>query len=835
MANYTPKLNLKMPLATEGYSVADQNGNMIILDSAVDGKVPKPLTGNGTNGQLLRTNGDGTTAWTTQGAPTDEQVSSAVEDWLDENVDPATGYVLDRTLSMSNAATPADITGSLKSALANDESVIYKISDTDITSDAIATGWKLLFSGLCEQNNNYKLVKYTVTEGTEYYIKSDDLFQFQNSASVPASGTPNRVGITYDGGGLVVKAPTGATHLIISTLQTGGTCIARKVVFSVADDIKGLGELSYNLLGYKNKINTSNNGITFKADPTTGIMKLNGTATDGASKNWSFGNGLYAMNAANGDTLTLSVTIKSGSYTGGKIYISLNNKADAIIRIDRESSVSFTYNSSNHTNLNIYADGSTVITNLEIAIQIEKGTKATPFHAYNSLIANDTTARMEISELRNTVASQGKDIEDIYSTEKYSRDFTVGTLSSGQPSAAAYRLRSKHFIPFDAFHRLTWDNTEPAMALIACYDSQFAYLGMVMGSQWEKEFTGGVVTPEDVDVANTKYIKFIYSKKPVGTSVDLSILTTNNVEIHMVKSRLNEYEEKIRNDVYWQYDARTLEKLCGANFAFGIQTDTHYNLESEPWYATSMKNLEKRINLDFIANLGDIIQGYENDTVADSYIEYQLAMLGLRDNVDTDTFVLMGNHDNNSMYAVASQNMQNAFYPPELFALFGRANAIGTVWGSREGLYGYKDYDRVRVVFLNTSDFDYSDPNNIDVSDMQISDEQLAWFGNTALNTDKPVLILSHAPLDPALGTTVGNSVYLIARLKEFTDGGGICIACVCGHKHSLNATVLNGVNHIVCTNGGDICEVFSVDLTNRTITTQQIGNNFTASRTFEF
>ena len=132
MANYTPKLNLKMPLTTERYSVANQNGNMIILDSAVDSKVPKPLTGNGTNGQLLRTNGDGTTAWTTQGAPTDEQVSSAVEDWLDENVDPATGYVLDRTLSMSNAATPADITGSLKSAISEilDDQNVYDYKGT---------------------------------------------------------------------------------------------------------------------------------------------------------------------------------------------------------------------------------------------------------------------------------------------------------------------------------------------------------------------------------------------------------------------------------------------------------------------------------------------------------------------------------------------------------------------------------------------------------------------------------------------------------------------------------------------------------------------------------
>lgn len=40
-----------------------------------------------------------------------EDITEATENWLEENVDPDTGYVLDRTLSMSNAAAPADLVG----------------------------------------------------------------------------------------------------------------------------------------------------------------------------------------------------------------------------------------------------------------------------------------------------------------------------------------------------------------------------------------------------------------------------------------------------------------------------------------------------------------------------------------------------------------------------------------------------------------------------------------------------------------------------------------------------------------------------------------------------
>lgn len=40
-----------------------------------------------------------------------------IENWLDEHIDPETGYALDTTLSLSNAAAPADKVGDLKSAL----------------------------------------------------------------------------------------------------------------------------------------------------------------------------------------------------------------------------------------------------------------------------------------------------------------------------------------------------------------------------------------------------------------------------------------------------------------------------------------------------------------------------------------------------------------------------------------------------------------------------------------------------------------------------------------------------------------------------------------------
>ena len=171
---------------------------------------------------------------------------------------------------------PADystlVTGynSLKNLLSSYVSIIYKISDSDITAGSVSLGYKLLPSGFSEQNNSYQLAKYEVTAGTEYYIKTDDLFQFQNSSSVPASGTSNRVGLTYDGEGFVVKAPIGATYLIVSTLQTDGICIVRKVVSSVDDDIKNLTDAID--LSFEYKIPFVSGGYIPLANETTNLQ-----------------------------------------------------------------------------------------------------------------------------------------------------------------------------------------------------------------------------------------------------------------------------------------------------------------------------------------------------------------------------------------------------------------------------------------------------------------------------------------------------------------------------------------------------------------------------------
>ena len=78
------------------------------------------------------------------GYPTDAQVQTAVAGWLSENVDPETGYVLDRTLEQADAAAPADLVGDLKSAIFpyNPYNIIdILFSATNVTHNGATYTW----------------------------------------------------------------------------------------------------------------------------------------------------------------------------------------------------------------------------------------------------------------------------------------------------------------------------------------------------------------------------------------------------------------------------------------------------------------------------------------------------------------------------------------------------------------------------------------------------------------------------------------------------------------------------------------------------------------------
>ena len=78
-----------------------------------NGKLDKPS--GIAEGKYLQTNSSGQAVWGDAASP--GAVASAAEDWLEANVPSGTTIAIDRSLSISNAAAPADLVGDLKSAV----------------------------------------------------------------------------------------------------------------------------------------------------------------------------------------------------------------------------------------------------------------------------------------------------------------------------------------------------------------------------------------------------------------------------------------------------------------------------------------------------------------------------------------------------------------------------------------------------------------------------------------------------------------------------------------------------------------------------------------------
>ena len=120
--------DLETDLAVE---VQRASGVEADLTTGLAGKINKPSNGNGTAGQILRTDGAGGTSW--ENAATSAEISAATETWLEDNITNPSNPPLDRSLSLENAAAPADIVGDLKSAInAMPGNVNTDVEDVDL-------------------------------------------------------------------------------------------------------------------------------------------------------------------------------------------------------------------------------------------------------------------------------------------------------------------------------------------------------------------------------------------------------------------------------------------------------------------------------------------------------------------------------------------------------------------------------------------------------------------------------------------------------------------------------------------------------------------------------
>lgn len=343
--------------------------------------------------------------------------------------------------------------------------------------------------------------------------------------------------------------------------------------------------------------------------------------------------------------------------------------------------------------------------------------------------------------------------------------------------------------------------------------------------------------------------------------VDGNPLMSSSETHRPIPTYVKEFDEDPDKNITWSYNLEELIEEQGNCFTLGIQADTHFNPSGGyhgVTYATPLKNLTKQLFFDAIVNLGDVPRGSEPDSPATTENALTEIMRRYTDYAEAPFLVARGNHDNGLYYerSGASKTMDEVVSKTSLYNL-----EIGNVKGTTQivepsgtEFYYYKDFDMCRVIVLDTSNYPYQEISDYDINSNHhtISSAQVSWLKTVALNTAKPIVVLSHIALVAGVLPTTGTPwqastedkyegywnrmPYRIdevtAALKDFIRNGGTVAACLCGHMHRQDSVTINGINHIVFCSGGEFAEIVFIDFATRTIRTKIVGNQIKHDKT---
>jgi 3',5'-cyclic AMP phosphodiesterase CpdA len=209
---------------------------------------------------------------------------------------------------------------------------------------------------------------------------------------------------------------------------------------------------------------------------------------------------------------------------------------------------------------------------------------------------------------------------------------------------------------------------------------------------------------------------------------------------------------------------------------FAIIADLHHGLQpdAERRLAAFMEATEGR-DLDFIVQMGDFCHPTPGGR----------ALMRLWDQFKGPRRHVLGNHDMD----------------------LGTKRQIMDVWGMAEPHYAF-DAGAFRFVVLDCNFIlkggkheEFANGNYYIDSKLRdrVSPEQIEWLRGELAGAKSPVVILSHQALDEVwTGYTVPNRLEVRRVIDEANERSlGRVIACLCGHHHLDEASVIRGVHYL--------------------------------------
>ena len=296
------------------------------------------------------------------------------------------------------------------------------------------------------------------------------------------------------------------------------------------------------------------------------------------------------------------------------------------------------------------------------------------------------------------------------------------------------------------------------------------------------------------------------------------------------------YEEHLTTKINAIKNKHTTYGMAVTSFAF--ITDMHWtsNTKVSP---ILLGEVCSECNINHIFNGGDWVNNSSSADGVISQIE-EIQTMFANNNVLDKTMMVLGNHDDNSIYEVASKTVLQERMFDSVFRRISLDSSIVMDSDAEAIGYYYKDdnFNRIRYIVLNCIDTVYQIDEETDTityggqHSYEFRKRQTDWFCNVALNVPNDkwnVVICSHIP--PVTTNISGSDkapnygqhlINILNAFKyktsytatasggtfgdysidvDFTDKGGNVIAWLAGHVHYDNIVQNKDINIVTSIN----------------------------------
>lgn len=206
---------------------------------------------------------------------------------------------------------------------------------------------------------------------------------------------------------------------------------------------------------------------------------------------------------------------------------------------------------------------------------------------------------------------------------------------------------------------------------------------------------------------------------------------------------------------------------------FGVITDVHQDfMPDAEERLEKFINVAKDSNLDFIIQIGDFCYPKViNNHFMDIWNSYE-----------QDKFHVLGNHDmdvstKETFLSYVGQRDKGAFYS------FDKGGFHFVVLDN--------NFIKKNGNYIPYANKNYTKYSNQEIT--QVSSEQLEWLRDDLKNTDKPVLVFSHAPIY----NNISNRAEVLKVLNAENNKGKKIIGAFSGHQHLNWHVEEDGINHV--------------------------------------